>query len=232
MHKFSHYCLQRNIDPTQANFTTDIEYLTQYFYTGYSSVNTARSVLSSILKPENGILFEGNPLVWRLLKGAFNLRPSLPWYTTIWGVSICFRYIKSLPSLDKCDLKTLSYRLAILLCLTTGQRDQTISYMNLDLMKVETDKVTIIVSELLKQTRPGHHLKLMVLMQYSDADICALPHLEKYREVTKSIKKFNKLLLSFVKPHKPISTLTLCKWRKPCQHQPHIASVKVSPSSR
>ena len=79
-------------------------------------------------------------------------------------------------------------------------------------MKFQTDKVTIFVSELLKQTRPGHHLEPMVLMRYSDTDICALSHLEKYREVTKSIKKSNKLLLSFVKPHKPISTSTLPRW--------------------
>ena len=78
--------------------------------------------------------------------------------------------------------------------------------------KVETDKVTIFVPELLKQTRPGHHLEPMVLMRYSDTDICALSHLEKYREVTKSIRKSNKLLLSFVKPHKPISTSTLSRW--------------------
>ena len=53
--QFSHYCLQRNINPAQSNFKIGIEYLTPYFYTGvgYSSVNTARSVLSSILKPEN-----------------------------------------------------------------------------------------------------------------------------------------------------------------------------------
>ena len=79
-------------------------------------------------------------------------------------------------------------------------------------MKFETDKVTIFVPELLKQTRPGHHLEPMVLMRYSDTDICALSHLEKYREVTKSIRKSNKLLLSFVKPHKPISTSTLSRW--------------------
>ena len=84
--------------------------------------------------------------------------------------------------------------------------------MNLDLMKFEIDKVTIFVTELLKQTQPGHHLEPMVLMRYSDTDICALSHLEKYREVTKSIRKSNKLLLSFVKPHKPISTSTLSRW--------------------
>ena len=49
-------------------------------------------------------------------------------------------------------------------------------------------------------------------MRYSNTDICALSHLEKYREVTKSIRKSNKLLLSFVKPHKPVSNSTLSRW--------------------
>ena len=100
MQKFSQYCLERNINPTQANFKIGIKYLTQYFYTGvgYSSVKTARPVLYSILKPENGTSFGEYLLVSRLLKGVF---------------SMCFRYKKSLPSLDECDLKTLSYRLAI-----------------------------------------------------------------------------------------------------------------------
>ena len=62
-------------------------------------------------------------------------------------------------------------------------------------MKFETDNVTIFVTELLKQTRPGHHLEPMTLMRYSDAKICTLSHLEKYREVTKSIRKSNKLQL-------------------------------------
>ena len=99
-----------------------------------------------------------------------------------------------------------------MLCLTTGQRDQIISYMNLDLVKFETDKVTMFLIEVPKQTRPEHHLEPIVLMQYIDTDICALSHLEKCREVTKSITKSNKLLPSFVKPHKAISTLTLSRW--------------------
>ena len=121
--------------------------------------------------------------------------------------------------------KTLSYRLAILLCLTTGQRDQTISYMNLDLMKFETDKVTIFVTELFKKTHPVHQLEPMTLMRYSDAKICALSHLEKYRKVTKSIRKSNKLQLSFVKPHRPISTSTLSRW---CVSRPQQTGVDIT----
>lgn len=39
-----------------------------------------------------------------------------------------------------------------------------------------------------------------------------MPQTEKYMEVTKSIRKSNKLLLSFVKQHKPISTEVLFGW--------------------
>ena len=89
MYKFSHYCLQRNTNPAQANFKIGIEYLTHYIYTGvgYSSVNIARSVLSYIVKPENGTSFGEDSLVCRLLKGVFSLRPCLPRYTTTWDVS-------------------------------------------------------------------------------------------------------------------------------------------------
>ena len=95
-------------------------------------------------------------------------------------------YIKSLLSLDECDLKTLSYKLAILLCLAAGQRDQEIYYMDLDLMKFKTDKITIFVPELLKQTYLGYHLEPMILMRCIDTDLFALSHLQKYREVTKN----------------------------------------------
>ena len=116
-------------------------------------------------------------------------------------------------------------------------------------MKFETNKATTFVPELLKQTRPGHHLEPMVLIQYSDFHICAMSHLEKSREISESIKKFNKLLLSFVKPHKRIFTSTLSIWcvstlqqagvditvsesHSTGKAQPHIASVKVYPSSK
>ena len=79
------------------------------------------------------------------------------------------------------------YRLAILLCITTGQRDQTLFYMNKDLMKFEADKVTIFVPELLTQSRPGHHLEPVVILRYPDQEICVLSHLEQCNEKTKDL---------------------------------------------
>ena len=116
----------------QATTEMEIEFLTEYFKTGvgYSSVNSARSALSSIIKPVCNVPFGKSPLVCRFLKGVFNIRPALPRYVTTWDVTKVFTFIKSKPTLTNCDLKTLSHRLAILLCLTTGQRDQTIKCLN------------------------------------------------------------------------------------------------------
>ena len=92
--RFTQYCHQQNVDPFQATTKIGIEYLTKYFHTGvgYSSVNTARSVLSTIIKTENDIPFGELPLVCRFLKGVFNLRPALPKYSTTWDVSVVLKY--------------------------------------------------------------------------------------------------------------------------------------------
>ena len=69
---------------------------------GYSSINTPSSVLSSILKDENGTSFGENPLICRLLKKeVFNLRPFLHLsrytkYNNIWNVSIKYLFVPEL----------------------------------------------------------------------------------------------------------------------------------------
>ena len=138
---------------------------------------------------------------------------ALPRYPTTWDVSVVLKYIKSLKALKQCDLKNLSYRLAILLCIKTGQRDQTLFYMNIDLMIFKGDKVTIFFPELLKQSRPGNHLDPMVFLRYPDQEICVVSHLEQYTEKTKDLQKDQNLFISFAKSHKRITTPTISRWR-------------------
>ena len=214
--RFVKFCRERYTDPIQATTEMGIEFLTEYFKTGvgYSSVNSARSALSSIIKPVCNVPFGKSPLVCRFLKGVFNIRPALPRYVTTWDVTKVFTFIKSKPTLTNCDLKTLSHRLAILLCLTTGQRDQTIKCLNLDCIKISSDKVVLFVPETLKTTRPGHHLPPIELKTFKDSELCVVAHLKQYIKMTASFRNAgtNQLLLSFVQPHKPISTSTLSRW--------------------
>ena len=82
------------------------------------------------MKPVCNVPFRKSLLVYRLLKGVFNIRPALPKYATTWNFAKVFTFIKSKLTLTNCDQNTLSQRLAILLCLKTGQRDQTIKCLN------------------------------------------------------------------------------------------------------
>ena len=153
-------------------------------------------------------------MVYRLLKGVFNIRLALPRYVTTWDVTKIFTFIKLRPTLTNCDLKTLSHRLAILLCLTTGQRDQTIKCLNLDCIKISSDEVVLFVPETLKTTRSGHHLPPIELKTFKDSELCVVAHLKQYIKMTAPFRNAgtNQLLLNFVQPHKAISTTTLSRW--------------------
>ena len=214
--RFVKFCRERYTDPIQATTEMGIEFLTEYFKTGvgYISVNSTRSALSSIIKPVCNVPFGKSPLVCRFLKGIFNIRPALSRYVTTWDVAKIFTFIKSKPTLTNCDLKTHSHRLAILLCLTTGQRDQNIKCLNLDCIKISSDKVVLFVPETLKTTRPGHHLPPIELKTFKDSELCVVAHLKQYIKMTASFRNAgtNQLLPSFVQPHKPISTSTLSRW--------------------
>ena len=93
--RFVKFCRERYTDPIQATTEMGIEFLTEYFKTGvgYSSVNSSRSALSSIIKPACNVPFGKSPLVCRLLKGVFNIRTALPRYVTTWDVTKAFTFI-------------------------------------------------------------------------------------------------------------------------------------------
>ena len=186
-----------------------IEFLTDYFKTGvgYSLVNFARSALSSVIKPVCNVPFGKSRLVCRFLKGVFNIRPALPRYVTTWDVTKVFTFIKSKSTLTNCDLEIIYHKFA------TGQRDQTIKCLNLEYIKISSNKVVFFVSETLKTTRPGHHLPPIELKTFKDNELHVVAHLKQYIEMTAPFRNTgtNKLLLSFVQSHKPVSTTTLSR---------------------
>ena len=113
-------------------------------------MSTARSALSSIIILDNGLKFGEQPLVCRCLKGIFELKPALPKYSEIWDVNIVLGYLKNLPIPCLLSLKELTLKLNMLLCLTTGQRGETIHKLNTEHIQEMEDRYRIIVMDKLK----------------------------------------------------------------------------------
>jgi hypothetical protein len=83
-------------------------------------------------------------------------------------------------------------------------------------MFIEDLKITFVVAEKLKHTRPGTHQKPLVFFSYpTDKKLCIVAHLLEYIKRTSELRGENKqLLISFIRPHKPIATETTSHWIK------------------
>ena len=125
------------------------------FGVGYSAINTAQSVLSSKLILPDNTIFGSHPLVSRLLKGVFALRPALPKYQSIWDISVFLNLVGSW-HIQNISLKHLSLKLTMLLALTTSQRVQTLQVLSISNMTVrvnETNECVFVIDSVLKTTK-------------------------------------------------------------------------------
>ena len=233
--RWQQYCRDKNIDVFQPGITNGIEFLVSLYKSGlgYSAVNTARSVLSSILVLTDGVKFGEHPLVVRCMKGIFELKPALPKYTEIWDVNVVLGYLKTVDTLSSLSLKDLTLNLTMLLCLTTGQRGQTIHKFDVNYIQAMDDRYRITICEKLKQTKPGRHLAPIDLLAYhNDKKLCVVEHLREYLHRTEQLRKgHSQLLISYIKPFKPVSKDTISRWVKQVLESAGIDTNKYSAHS-
>ena len=90
------FCQSKGIDRLDASVENGIDFLATLFSSGFScsAINTARSALSSVLILPNNITFGTHPLVPCFLKGVFELKPSLPRYSSIWDISVVLQHLR------------------------------------------------------------------------------------------------------------------------------------------
>ena len=159
-----------------------LNFLAEIFDSGvsYSAVGTARSALSTFLWVE-GKPAGTHPLVCRFLRGVFAERPALPRYEVTWDVKSVFDYLKTLHPPESLSLKDLSFKLTTILALLAGQRHQTLKSLDIFNMTITADKVKFRVTDVLKHTRPGHHIPELVFPAYdADLRLCPVKYMIQY----------------------------------------------------
>lgn len=140
-------CKSRNINKFNASIENGIDFLASLYEKGlgYSAINTAMSALSSAFGLPGGNTFGTHPLVTRFRRGVFELKPSLPRYTTLWDVGTVLQYLKTLHLIPELNLKTK--KLIMLLCRLTGQLCHTLTKLDISLMQALPDKYVFTIGE-------------------------------------------------------------------------------------
>lgn len=218
MDKWAKFCHSRGLNPISAPVAQGINFLAELMTEniGYSSINTARSALSSVLTLNDCTTFGTHPLVKRFMKGVFEQRPSLPRYTSTWDVNTVLEFLRRLPNKEDLTLKVLTQKVVMLMALLTGQRSQTLHALDTSNMEIKESKITFYIREILKHTKPGRHQQPIEFLAFEqDTALCIVLHIKEYLKRTSPHRNNQtQLLLSYVKPFKPISKDTLSRWLK------------------
>ena len=140
------FCKRKNKNIFLVSVPNVLKFLTLYFNKGAShgTLNSYRCAIAQIA----GLDFANDFRLKRFFKGVFNLRPNEPKYYTTWDPSIVLNYIKTFP-INR-SLQTLTYKLAALLALSTGQRVQTLASIEISNIVIADDGITIKIPKKLK----------------------------------------------------------------------------------
>lgn len=219
--KWTDYATANSISVHFPDIAHVVNFLAHLFQSGlsFSSINIARSALSSFLPRLEGFQVGSHPLVVRLLKGVFEKRPALPKYAVTWDVGKVLRYLTSLPVSSVISFKLLSYRLVMLLALLTGQRGHALHQLKLSDFFIDPSFsiCQIVFSSKDKTTRPGFHTKPAVVSSYPhDKKLCLIDNFKHYVQRTEKLrpKTTKELLIILQKPHHAISRSTFTRWIK------------------
>ena len=220
--RWDSWCRERKLNSVHASVESILEFLTSEFNLGraYRTLNVYRSAISSTHPKIDSVRVGEHPLVVQLLKGAYNLRPPLPRYSSTWDVSLVVSFIDGLGVNESLSLKDLSQKLGFLLALTAMERVSEVVSHDLRYRRFIPEGVTFALPDLTKKSRAGQGLKTSFHASFEEnPNLCVVKCLKVYEHRTSEFRpldpsKPNKLLLSYIRPHKPITGASLSRWLK------------------
>ena len=212
-----------------------LKFLTHLFkveHLGYSSINTARSAISSFLSGSEKI---GEHFrICRFMKGIYNLKPVIPKNIIIWDTKLVLDFLEKWHPAKNLSLRQLSIKTVILCLLVSGQRGQTIWLMDTRNMVFDKDSVKCSIGDPLKTSDPQNHISELCFKEYTiNKALCVRHYLCQYRQRTKNLRggEAHGFFISTLPPHLPIARATLSSWVKDGLKRSGVDTTRFTPHS-
>ena len=216
--KWNRWCIERGSNPISGPVSEVANFLAALYQKGYqyNSINAYRSAISSVHEKMDGVPVGQHPLVNRLVKGVFNARPPIPRYSSTWDVQIVLNYLESLGNNDTLSLKQLTLKTAFLMAITRPSRTADLSQLDTARLRNNITGVAFLPSVLAKQSRQGRSIVEFFFPLFPDNPaLCPVKAIRAYLDRTESLRGTEvKMFLSYIKPHKAITSSTIARWLK------------------
>lgn len=212
--KYWSYCKSKSLNFFNYTLNNFLNFLVHEIDKGssYSTINSYRSALNLIFSINN----EDERLIKRFLKGAYNIKPPQPRYSSTWNLEPVLKYLETLYPLQNLSLEKLTIKTVTLMALTTAHRVQTLSKITLNNIIKTTEKIEIKIPDKIKTSGPRKNQPVLVFPYFpAKPQLCVASTIEHYLKTTSTIRTtFSHLLLTHKRPHHPASTQTISRWIK------------------
>ncbi|XP_063828979.1 uncharacterized protein LOC135078310 [Ostrinia nubilalis] len=214
--KWWKFCKDHKLDLFCSNIPKILEFFTELYDSGsnYSTLNTTRSALAVIL----GKQFSQDDRILRFIKGVYRTKPCFPKYESTWDPNIVLNHLSQFFPNERQNLEILTKKLVTLLSLSTAQRTQTLSLIELSNVRTLESKIEILIDNLTKTSAPNRTIHPLVIPFFQQRpEICPGSTIVAYINATKEYRELthtNKLILTIKKPYHNASSSTIGRWIK------------------
>ena len=217
--RWTRWCLQRDLNPFSCGVKPFVNFIASLFQEGlqHRSVNTIRSAVSVTHDRSEGLPLGQHPVVTRIMKGIYNSRPPKPKYTSTWDVTKVTTYLKDLGENRDLTLKQLTTKLVMLMALVQASRSSELAALDIRFRVFRPEGVSFTLPTLTKKRTPGAPPRELFFGGFPpDSRLCIISCLRAYESITEPLRKENvsRLFLSYVKPHKPVTSQRIAHWIK------------------
>ena len=197
-----------------------LEFLAELLLKGYKYhiIGVYRSTISNFYHPLDGIIIGKHPLMSKLIKGVYSMCPPEPKYFVTWDVNQVLSFLKTWSPAEQLTSKQLTLKLVTLAALTSAARSSSVHKMDLRFRQFKSNGILFKIPELTKCSDPKRPLKELFLVSFPpDRRLCFVKYLKRYEKATETFRnitnyKNNRLFLSYIKPHRPVSSSTTTQW--------------------
>ena len=220
---YTQFCGKHQLDPFIPDPMNLLNFLTHCFEVKkcqYRTLNCYRSAVSSTLShdPTTGQPVGMDPLVSRFFRGVRRLRPPRIKLFPKWSIATVLNFLKSYGDSKSLSLSQLLIKTCFLVSLVCCKRPACLrnmkkvpGYWELSMAGLRCQTLGISKTEL-------HHISTPIEVKpfTENPQLCPVYHMVRLDKVLDRVRPegVTDFWLSSRRPHKPVSTQTICKWLK------------------
>ena len=201
--------------PTVGQFANYLWFLYQVKRMAWSTIRLHRAAVATIIDPLTRNPLSQHPMICRFMKAVYLARPPAGKVKPIWSVAEVLQLLKSWGESETLSRPMLTWRVTMLLALASARRASDLALLHTDANHLfrSVDSWRFHLAFGMKQDRPGHIPKDVIVSRQSSAELCPLRNLTEYLRRTEGEREENtQLLRTTVEPFKPAGRQTIRAW--------------------